>query len=286
MKPELTPEVRSIVRAQLSRRRFIAGAGAVSGATLLAACGSKDGESESGSADATASAPVDEGGTVRWANWPAYLDFDSDKKTYTSLETFKAASGINVLREMRATMGIILQAQGVDPSQPFTDDQFMNAIAFLEKKIADGFIRQVKGNDYLEDMVSGDAVAVIGWSGDIFSLSNENGGKFGFQVPESGGTLWSDNAMIPSTSKNKKYAETVINNYYDPAVAAQVAAFVNYICPVVGAQAEMEKIDPELAKSPFIFPDDATLAKVRVFRTLTPEEETKYSEAFQAAAGN
>jgi spermidine/putrescine transport system substrate-binding protein len=48
----------------------------------------------------------------------------------------------------------------------------------------------------------------------------------------------------------------------------------------------MEKIDPELAKSPFIFPDDATLAKVRVFRTLTPEEETKYSEAFQAAAGN
>ena len=52
------------------------------------------------------------------------------------------------------------------------------------------------------------------------------------------------------------------------------------------AQAEMEKIDPELAKSPFIFPDDATLAKVRVFRTLTPEEETKYSEAFQAAAGN
>jgi spermidine/putrescine transport system substrate-binding protein len=95
MKPELTPEVRSIVRAQLSRRRFIAGAGAVSGATLLAACSSKD--AESGSADATASAPVDEGGTVRWANWPAYLDFDSDKKTYTSLETFKAASGINVV---------------------------------------------------------------------------------------------------------------------------------------------------------------------------------------------
>jgi len=183
-------------------------------------------------------------------------------------------------------MGVILLSQGVDPSQPFTDDQFMNAIDFLEKKIADGFIRQVKGNDYLEDMVSGDAVAVIGWSGDLFSLSNENGGKFGFQVPESGGTLWSDNAMIPSTSKNKKNAETVLNNYYDPAIAAQVAAYVTYICPVVGAQAEMEKIDPELASNPFIFPDEKALANVRVFRTLTPEEDTKYSEAFQAAAGN
>lgn len=111
---------------------------------------------------------------------------------------------MEVLSEMRDTMGIILQAQGVDPSQPFTEDQFMNAIDFLQQKISDGFIRQVKGNDYLEDMVSGDAVAVIGWSGDIFSLSNENGGKFGFQVPESGGTLWSDNCLIPSTSKNKK----------------------------------------------------------------------------------
>ena len=48
----------------------------------------------------------------------------------------------------------------------------------------------------------------------------------------------------------------------------------------------MEKIDPELAQSPYIFPDDETLAKVRVFRTFTPEEETTFSEAFQAAAGN
>ena len=70
------------------------------------------------------------------------------------------------------------------------------------------------------------------------------------------------------------------------AIAAQVAAYVTYICPVVGAQAEMEKIDPELAKNPFIFPDEEALANVRVFRTLTPEEDTKYSEAFQAAAGN
>ena len=187
---------------------------------------------------------------------------------------------------MRDTMGIILQYQGVDPSQPFTEDQFMNAIAFLEKQVADGMIRQVKGNDYLEDMVNGDAVAVIGWSGDIFSLSNENDGKFEFAIPESGGTLWSDNTMIPVTSNNKKNAQAVINNYYDPAVAAQVAAYVNYVCPVVGAQAEMEKIDPKLAKSPFIFPDAATLAKVRVFRPLSPEEETTFAEAFAAASGN
>jgi spermidine/putrescine transport system substrate-binding protein len=48
----------------------------------------------------------------------------------------------------------------------------------------------------------------------------------------------------------------------------------------------MESVDPELVNNPFIFPDEATLAKVKVFRPLSPEEETKFSEAFAAASGN
>ncbi len=397
MKRELAPETMALIRAQLTRRRFLAGAGAVGATAVLAACG---GASEESGSASESTAPVSEG-TVRWANWPEYLDYDEKTQKYPTLETFIAASGINVvykeevndndefygkvqvkleqgkdigwdivtltdwmagrwirlgyaqqfdegaipnkenilpglanvgfdpgrkssltwqsgfagfgwnkevipggiksldqlfdkkykgrievLSEMRDTMGIILQYQGVDISQPFTEDQFMTGVEFLEKQVADGIIRQVKGNDYLDDMESGDAVAVIGWSGDIFSLENDNEGKFDFGIPESGGTLWSDNVMIASTSKNKKNAQTVINNYYDPAVAAQVAAWVNYICPVQGAREEMEKIDPALVNSPFIFPDEATLAKVKVFRPLSPEEETKFSEAFAAASGN
>ncbi|MFM1938146.1 MAG: hypothetical protein RLZZ320_1004, partial [Actinomycetota bacterium] len=189
-----------------------------------------------------------------------------------------------VLSEMRDTMGIILQYQGVDISQPFTEDQFMNGIDYFKKLIADGFIRQVKGNDYLEDMANGDAVAAIGWSGDMFS-ENLDGKNYGFAIPESGGTLWSDNMLVASTSANKANSEALMNHYYDPAIAAEVAAWVNYICPVKGAQAEMEKIDPELANSPFIFPDAETLSKVKVFRGLDAEEEFNFAAAFQEAIG-
>ena len=56
-------------------------------------------------------------------------------------------------------------------------------------------------------------------------------------LPEAGGTLWTDNLMIPIGSPHKENAETLINYYYDPEVAAQVAAYVNYICPVQGAKA-------------------------------------------------
>jgi spermidine/putrescine transport system substrate-binding protein len=61
---------------------------------------------------------------------------------------------------------------------------------------------------------------------------------------------------------------------------------VNYICPVEAAQPELEKIDPELAASPFIFPDAATLAKVKVFRSLSSDEATKFQAAFDEAVGN
>jgi spermidine/putrescine transport system substrate-binding protein len=194
---------------------------------------------------------------------------------------------IVVLSEMRDTVGIILRSQGVNLST-VTEDQFMNAVDFLAKKISYGWIRGVKGNEYAEDLTSGDATAVIGWSGDMFILKSENEGKFDFAIPESGGTISGDNMMIPSTvtAEAKVNAEKLINYYYEPAVAAEVAAYVNYVCPVKGAQAEMEKIDPDLASSEFIFPSAKTMANLSVFRSLTPTEETTWTEAFQKAAGN
>jgi spermidine/putrescine transport system substrate-binding protein len=192
---------------------------------------------------------------------------------------------IEVLTELRDTVGVIMLAQGVDITK-FTSDQYYNALDFLEKKIADGFIRQVKGNDYKEDLISGDAVAVIGWSGDAFQLSAENDGKFDFAIPESGGTISADNFVIPSTSEKKADVEKLINYYYEPEVAAEVAAYVNYITPVQGAQEAMANIAPELVDNPLIFPTAETQKLLHVFRSLTPAEETEFTDAFQKAAGN
>ena len=384
----LSPEAKSILGAMVSRRAVLAGAGGLGAAGLLAACGGSD--------------SADSANSVRWGNWPLYLDYDEDTKKYPTLDKFSEQTGIDaqyfedyndndefygkvqaqlklgedigydvvtptdwmaarwirlgytqkfdaanipnksnildslaspsfdanreqsltwqgimagfgwnteknpngintleelfapqnkgkivVLSEMRDTIGIILLAQGVN-LQTVTEDQFMNAVDYMTKQINDGWIRGVKGNEYAEDLTSGDATAVIGWSGDMFILKSENEGKFDFAIPDSGGTISGDNLMIPSTAsaEGKANAEKLINFYYDPAIAAEVAAYVNYVCPVKGAQAEMEKIAPELASSPFIFPDDAMSKRLNVFRSLTPAEETSWSEAFQKAAGN
>ena len=185
-----------------------------------------------------------------------------------------------VLSEMRDTIGLIMMSQGVRIDQPFTNDQYMAALDVLQQQVDSGQVKQVKGNSYKEDLLNGQAWAAIGWSGDIFQINAENGDQWGFALPDTGGTLWSDNLLIPSTATNKAGAEALMDFYYQPAIAAQVAAYVNYVCPVQGAQAEMEKIDPELAASEWIFPTDAILNNAQVFRPLTPEEQSEYTDAF------
>jgi spermidine/putrescine transport system substrate-binding protein len=230
--------------------------------------------------------------TLTWQGIMGGFGWNTEKnpkgiKTLDDLFAPQNKGKIVVLKEMRDTIGIILLAQGVN-LQTVTEDQYMNAVDFMAKKVKDGWIRGVKGNEYAVDLTSGDATAVIGWSGDMFILKADSNGKFDFAIPESGGTISGDNFVIPSTAsaEGKASAEKLINFYYDPAIAAEVAAFVNYVCPVKGAQAEMEKIAPELASSPFIFPDDAMSKRLNVFRSLTPTEETTWSDAFEKASGN
>ena len=189
---------------------------------------------------------------------------------------------VGVLSEMRDTIGLLMLQQGTDISGDFGSTEFENALDLFREKVESGQIRNIKGNAYLEDLTSEDTLAAIVWSGDVVSLNAEAGDKWEFVIPDAGGTIWNDNFVIPIGSTKKASAEELINYYYDPAVAAEVAAWVNYITPVEGAKAEAEKIDPALADNQLIFPDEETLAKVKLFRTLTPEEDQAFGEQFDS----
>lgn len=210
-------------------------------------------------------------------------------KTLDDLWADDLKGKVVVLSEFRDTAGLIMQQQGVDISGKFSKTQVEAAFAEVTKRISDGHIRRVKGNSYLEDLKSGNAVAGIVWSGDLFVLRSETGDdSWEFVIPESGGTLWSDNMMVPITARHRRNAEAVMDYYYQPEVAARVAAYVNYICPVEGAQKEMEKIDADLAKSPFIFPSEDYIAQHRIqgFRALSSQEDADYSAAWATVVGN
>ena len=189
---------------------------------------------------------------------------------------------VGVLSEMRDTIGLIMMQEGIDISGDFSADDFSTGVDIFRTHVESGQIRNVKGNSYLEDLTNEDTLAAIVWSGDITVINAEAGDKWEFIIPEAGGTIWNDNFVVPIGSTRKGNVEKLIDYYYQPEVAAEVAAWVNYITPVVGAQEAMMAIDPELAENQLIFPNEETLAQVKLFRTLTGAEEQTFGAEFQS----
>jgi spermidine/putrescine transport system substrate-binding protein len=202
----------------------------------------------------------------------------------TSMEQFfdpKLKGKVVVLSELRDTIPLVLSWQGNDPTN-FTDDQFQKAIDFLQSKVDDGHIQAFTGNEYIQALEGGDVTAVIAWSGDIGQM----GADYGFDLPETGGSIFVDNVLIPAGAEHKANAEKIINYFYDPVVAARVAAYVQYISPVNGAAEELLKTDPALAENPLIFPPDELLKRAYSAMTFTPEQAAKYSDAWAKLIGN
>ena len=126
----------------------------------------------------------------------------------------------------------------------------------IDTAVKSGQIRKFTGNDYGSDLAAGNIAACVAWSGDVVQLQADNP-AIKFVVPEAGGMLWSDNAMIPNKARHKANAERLLNFYYDPINAAKLAIEVNFVCPVAGAQEEVAKLDPALAKNELVFPTEA-----------------------------
>jgi spermidine/putrescine transport system substrate-binding protein len=209
------------------------------------------------------------------------LEREMGIKEITSFDQFfdpKLKGRVTILTEMPDSVGLVLNWLGYDMSD-FTAQQFDEVLSVLVQKIDEGFIRQVTGNDYIAALDSGDAIAVIGWSGDILGL----GQKFGFAIPDSGGMQWADNMLIPSVATHKSNAERLMNYYYDPSVAARLAEWVQYVCPVVGAQEAMKDIDPNLVEDQWIFPTPELLDTVSEFMSLSVESRIVYDREFQKA---
>ncbi|MFJ3495339.1 spermidine/putrescine ABC transporter substrate-binding protein [Streptomyces sp. NPDC086091] len=211
------------------------------------------------------------------------LDGVEVKSVSDLLDNPKLKGRVGFLTEMRDSMGMTLLDMGKDPGK-FTDDDFSAAIARLQKAVDSGQIRRFTGNDYTSDITSGDFAACIAWAGDVVQLKADSP-DVDFVIPDSGYMTSTDNLLIPSKARHKTNAERLIDYYYEPEPAAQLAAYINYVCPVDGVKDALAKIDQDAADNPLIIPDKAMQAKSRSFRSLSAQEETAYEAQFAKLTG-
>ncbi|MEV3914924.1 MULTISPECIES: ABC transporter substrate-binding protein [Streptomyces] len=211
------------------------------------------------------------------------LDGVEVKSVSDLLDNAKLKGRVGFLSEMRDSIGMTLLDMGKDPSH-FTADDYDAAIARLQKAVDKGQIRRFTGNDYTSDLTSGDFAACIAWAGDVVQLKADSP-DIDFIIPDSGYMTSTDNMLIPNKARHKTNAERLIDFYYEPKPAAELAAYINYVTPVDGVKPELEKLDPDAANNPLIIPDKAMAAKSHAFRSLSSKEETAFEEKFAKLTG-
>lgn len=194
------------------------------------------------------SIPWQGGMTGIWVNTSEADDITSINDLFDP----KYKGRVTMLSEMRDTVPLVMRAEGVDMEEA-TKEDWLAAIDKLEQAVDSGQIRKFTGNEYTEDMTSGNAVAAIGWSGDAFLIGRDD---VEWRRPDEGCNLWFDTMAIPAGAPNAAAALEFMNFVYEPEVQADIAEFVNYVTPVDGTREVLDERDPKLAKDPLIFPDE------------------------------
>jgi len=224
---------------------------------------------------------------VPWQSGMTCLGFDKAKTgDLTSVNEFydpKYKGKVDYLTEMRDTIGLTMIKLGLDPSKA-TKADCDAAIVEIKKAKDAGIIRAFKGNEYAEDLKSGNIVLSMAWSGDIVQAQPDKP-SLAFNVATEGGMLWSDNCLIPKGAKNAYTAQVMIDFCYDPTIAAQVEEAVNYICPVKGAAEVLLAKNPDIANNPLIFPPADVLARLHIFNGLDEATEKYFNEQFATVTG-
>jgi spermidine/putrescine transport system substrate-binding protein len=215
-----------------------------------------------------------------WASGMTGIAYDPDKikDPITKLAdlwnpAYKGKVGMFSDTQELANFGLL--AAGIDPAKS-TKADWQKAAEKLKQQKDAGIVRKYYDQSYVDALGSGEVYITQAWSGDILQKNASDGKNFQFVIPEEGGTIWTDNFAIPITAANPVDAIMAIDFFYRPEIAATLAEYIGYVTPVPEAQALIQKdADADttdnkeyleaIAKSPLVFPTEATLAKLHYY---------------------
>ena len=205
-----------------------------------------------------------------------------EPKSVQDLFDPKYKGQVGMMTEMRDTMSLVLLGEGIIPQDATIEDVEKVQDKLLQQR-EDGIVRKYYGNDYVAPLAQGDLALCMAWSGDVLGKTIGNP-DIGFVVPEEGGILWVDNMAIPQNAEHPIDAMMMMDFVYQPEIAAQMTAWINYISPVPEAQDILLKAKDSytrsVAKSPLVFPTPEMEERLYHYKNLTAEEEEQWNELF------
>jgi spermidine/putrescine transport system substrate-binding protein len=189
---------------------------------------------------------------------------------------------VGMFTEMRDSMSFALLKNGIHPQDATPEDVDAAAAALLKQR-DDGIVRDYYGNSYADALLREDLWITMAWSGDVFQLQLDKP-DLKFVVPDEGAILWVDNMAIPKGAEHPVDAHMFMDYVYQPEVAAQITAWVNYICPVPAARdilaSSDDKFTQTVAESPLVFTTPDMESKLYHYKDLDEDEEQTWNDLF------
>jgi spermidine/putrescine transport system substrate-binding protein len=221
---------------------------------------------------------------------PKYID--TPPTSFSALWDPKYKGKVGMMSDAQEIGNLGMFASGIDPEKS-TPADWEKAAAKLKEQRDAGIVRKYYDQSYVDPLGKGDIWICQAWSGDIFQKNVSDGTDLKFVIPDEGGTMWTDNLVIPKTAANPVDAIMLMDFFYDPQVAGRLAEYINYVTPVPAAKdvimadaakatGDEKKLLEQVSTSPLVFPTEADYAKLRTYRVFKDTAEAKqYETIFQ-----
>ncbi len=193
------------------------------------------------------------------------------------------AGRVALIGEMREAVGFGMLLNGDDPSRP-TPLTARAGFDVIVDAVEQGQVAAIVFNEFADGLADGTFAASMAWSGDTVLLQADRP-DIEFVIPDEGAISWFDTMVIPKDAQNYANAAAFMNWAYEPANAAQITSWVQYISPVLGVQDELRRLGGEtadLANNPILFPDDETRNRLFTWGSLDLESELQLEDDFNA----
>lgn len=198
-----------------------------------------------------------------------------------------SGAGISLLDSAPDISFMVLSMLGIDPAKAQSADYDRMAQAFAKVR---PYIREFDNTDYLNALPAGTLALAATWSGDysvtqaavtemIEAGTADSRPKvtLAYAVPHSGAPAWTDLWCLPVDARNLDNAHVFLDYMLRPEVIAKCTDFTGY------ANANREArdlIDPAITADPAVYPDAATLARLRAAPALSPTQSAALSEVW------
>lgn len=179
---------------------------------------------------------------------------------------------LTLLNDMRETLGAALKTLGY--SLNTRDEKQLaearDVVIRWKKNIAKFENEQYKGG-----VDSGEFYAVMGYSGDLFQVVEENP-RVDIFFPKEGVAMTSDEMAVPKGAQQKELGHKFINHLLDAEVAAENMEWMGYLCPNTPAK---KLVSEDFLKHPALVVPNEVKDKIEVIQDVG-SDLVKYARAW------